>query len=228
MEPIIKYFIKGMESICVVAPFDEAKEIIEGGGYEITSLEQMAKLRIQARKAFPISLHGNWTREGFIYVPKKGIFLTKNSPIMASAEKAIECHRGNKDFYLNSKQIEEALVDSCKIKGPTIEFQGVLIEIPSERLGEEEIGVYAFGKQAKAYGTFLKEGGVNTFKIRNTYLEEKSFATQAWLAHLSKGYNLHENFDDCDLTGGLRYSWGALPHPTRGVKECAGGLESKF
>jgi len=65
---------KGMKSAYVAAPFDQAKEALENEGYEMISLEQMAQLRIQEGKDSFVSKNGNWTKEGFLYVPKKGIF----------------------------------------------------------------------------------------------------------------------------------------------------------
>src|SRR3989344_6817934 len=104
-KPEVKVDIKprGIASAVCYAPFDEAKQALEEQRYKIISLQDNAKLRIQEGKNHDVSQHGNWTREGVIYVPipSKGIFLTKNSPIMANAEEATNCHRNGKDFYLN-------------------------------------------------------------------------------------------------------------------------------
>jgi len=194
---------KGMKSAYVAAPFDQAKEALENKGYEMISLEQMAQLRIQEGKDSFVSKNGNWTKEGFLYVPKKGIFLTKNSPIMKSAEKATECHRNGNDFYPTSKQVEKALADSCKITDKAI---------PTSKFAEEELTAYAFGSQAKAYGEFLKEAGIKNLNIYTADMQDKPFATQAWLRRL--GY-------DSDLDGG---NWGcswdlAYDLRTRGVQK---------
>jgi len=179
---------RGMKSAYVGAPFDEAKEALENEGYELISLEQMAQLRIQEGKDSFISQNGNRTREGFLYVPKKGIFLTKKSPIMASAKKATDCHRNNKDFYPTPKQVEKALADSCKVANKEINK-----EIPTLRLSEEELTAYAFGSQAKAYGKFLKEAGIDTLRVYTINMQDKPFATQAWLRWLVSGSELDGN-----------------------------------
>ena len=180
---------KGMKSAYVAAPFDQAKEALENEGYEMISLEQMAQLRIQEGKDSFVSKNGNWTKEGFLYVPKKGIFLTKNSPIMKSAEKATECHRNGEDFYPTSKQVEKSLVDACKITNK---------EIPTSRFAEEELTAYAFGSQAKAYGEFLKEAGIKNLNIYTADMQDKPFATQAWLGGLVSDSGLGGNYWDLD------------------------------
>lgn len=204
--------INGMKSAYVAAPFDQAKESLENEGYKMISLEQMAQLRIQEGKDSFVSQNGNWTKEGFLYVPKKGIFLTKNSPIMKSAEKATEGHRNRQDFYPTSKQVETALADSCKITNK---------EIPTSRLAEEELCAYAFGSQAKAYGEFLKEAGIKNLHIYIGGMHDKLFATQAWLGGLDY---------DAVLDG---YSWGrgsdlASGNWARGVQKATEGGSQKI
>ena len=195
---------KGMKSAYVEAPFDKAKEALENKGYDLVSLEQMAQLRIQEGKNSFISTNGNWTREGFLYVPKKGVVLTKNSPIMASAEKATECHRNGKDFYPTSKQVEKALADSCKVTNKAI---------PTLKLAEEELTAYAFGSQAKTYGEFLKESGIDTLKVYTADMQYKPFATQAWLRWLGVGYG-------SELDGIRDRYWGlAGDNRARGVQK---------
>ncbi len=196
---IIEDVKKGsLRSAYVEASFYDAKKDLEKSRYEIISLEQMALLRVQEGKGAFISQNGNWTREGFVYVPQKGIFLTKNSPIMESAEKATECHKNKRVFHPTSKQIENALADSCKVTD---------LSIPSLKLAEEELTAYAFGNQAKAYGEFLKEAGINTFKIYTPNIQEKTFATQAWFGWLVSGSRLDGG--DRDLCGGLFYYYKA-------------------
>nr|MBA4405063.1 hypothetical protein [Nanoarchaeum sp.] len=59
----------GIASAYVEAPFDIALEELEEAGYKPISLEQNARLRIQQGKGADVSRKGNWTREGFIYIP---------------------------------------------------------------------------------------------------------------------------------------------------------------
>src|SRR3989344_4366607 len=87
-------------SAFIEAPFDKGKGALEKKGYSVISLKENALLRIQEGQVSFISQNGNWTREGAIYVPSKGRFLTKNSPIMANAQEATNCHRKNQEFCL--------------------------------------------------------------------------------------------------------------------------------
>ena len=167
-------------SAYVEKPFDQAKVELEAvGGYDIISLEDNAKLRIAMGTNHSVSQRGNYTREGFLYVPQKGIFLVKNSPIMANAKEATKCHRNGREFYLTGEQVEEALKDSVKIKSGD--------SIPTKRFGEDELTRYAFGETAQAYGDFLKQAKINEMPVWLASVEKKPFARQAWLHRLGGG-----------------------------------------
>jgi len=140
--------------------FNVAKEMFENEGYRIISLEENAKLRIRSGKNSSVSKYGNWVREGMIYIPKKGIYLTKNSPIMDSPSFAVECYSSRQEFYLTNKQVEKALNNACKIELTRKETR-----IPTSKFGEDELTVFAFGKQAKAYGELLNEAGFRYLPI---------------------------------------------------------------
>ena len=171
--------VKGkIESAYIEAPFDEAKEALEKAKYKIISLEEMAMLRIQEGKNAYISQNGNYTREGVIYIPKKGIFLTKNSPIMKNAEKATQCYRNGDEFCINNEQIEKALEKSVNLDGKSI---------PVSEFGNEEITDFAFGKTAKEYGQFLKDAGIKEIPFYLADLKDKPFARQLWLRSLDGG-----------------------------------------
>ena len=172
---------RGIASAYIVAPFDEGKELLEKEGYNIISLQKNAKLRIQEGVNENISKNGNWVREGVLYVPKKGKFLTKISPIMANAKRATDCHRNGKDFYLTSEQIEESLSDSVELSKDSI---------PTNRFAEDEITVYAFGDIAEQYGKFLKEAEINEMHIWTADLQDKPFARQMWFGFLAGGSGL--------------------------------------
>lgn len=177
---IIQDVEKGrLHSAYVVGAFDKAKQALESAGYRVILLEEQAGLRVQEGTDSSISRRGNWTREGFVYVPSKGAFLTKNSPIMANATEATNCHRSGKDFYLNDEQVEKSLACSVKI-GKT--------EIPTSRFADEEITSFAFGKNAKAYGEFLKkENGIDSIRAYFANSQDKPFARQAWLYVVGSG-----------------------------------------
>ncbi|HLF53860.1 MAG TPA: hypothetical protein VI544_01655, partial [Candidatus Nanoarchaeia archaeon] len=119
---------------------------------------------------------GNWVREGFLYVPDKGAFLTKNSPVMANAKQATDCHRSNREFYLDDSQVESALANSVNIANT---------QIPTNRFADDALTNFAFGKNAKAYGEFLGKNGIDSMQVYLASSEYVPFAKQAWLCRIS-------------------------------------------
>ncbi len=202
-KPEVQIDIKpaGMESAIVYAPFDDALEALTEKGYELISLPQNAKLRIQQGSSSYISQNSNVTREMFVYVPKKGAFLTRNSLIMENAKEATQDHREGGDYFLTDEQVEQALIDSLKIEGEEI-------EIPTNEFGKNEITNYTFGEVAEQYGQFLKEFGIKKMPIWLASLKDKPFARQMWFRSLLDGSVLFG--DGMDLHDGLRL---------RGVKD---------
>ena len=182
----------GMDSAYVEKPFDEAKKELETNGYHVASLEEVAKLRISQGITSHVTNCGSYVREGFIYVPQRGIFLTKKSPIMTNAKKATNCHRNGNDFYLTNEQVKKALTDSILFKNSK--------SIPTNRFAEDEITVFAFGKTAENYGKFLEQANIKKISIYLANFKKKPFARQVWLHGL-----------DCDCgsklvgDGGLNY-----------------------
>ena len=173
----------GIESGYEEKPFDEAKTILEGKGYDIISLKQFADLRIAQGKDSHVANYGAYTREGFLYVPEKGIFLVRNSPIMANAKEATQAHRDGKEFYLTPEQVEASLgkagVDSVQFKNAK--------SVPVKRFGEDERTAFAFGDSAQKYGDFLKEAGISEMPVYLASVEKTPFARQAWLRRLVDG-----------------------------------------
>ncbi|MEK6936093.1 MAG: hypothetical protein AABW67_04850 [Nanoarchaeota archaeon] len=180
---------RGIASAYINAPFDKGKEALAKEGYKIISLEENAKLRMQEGKDSYVSRNGNWVKEGVIYVPNKGVFLTKNSPIMLNAKEATDCHRKNKEFYLTDAQVQESLADSVELKAK---------DIPTNRFADNKITIYAFGDSAKQYGEFLKEAGIKEMPVWLVNLEDKPFARQMWFRFLGNRSGLDDNSRNLD------------------------------
>jgi hypothetical protein len=174
----------------VYAPLDKALEALTGEGYDIISLAQNSQLRIQQGKDADISRNGNWTREGVIYFPNGKPKLVRNSPILDSAKEATQAHKSREEFYPSQNQIDQALVDS-------IDFPQENIKIPTDRLSEEALTVWAFGgeKEARTYGEFLREAGIKEMPVwlvnKNRISRQNSpFARQIWFKYLGDGSGL--------------------------------------
>ena len=199
---------RGIASAYIVAPFDEGKESLAKEGYKIISLQENARLRIQESKEADVSKNGNWVREGAIYVPGKGKFLTKLSPIMTNAKQATDRHRQGHDFYLTDAQVEQSLADSVELS---------VKSIPTNRFADCDITAYAFGEEAKKYGEFLKEVGIEEMPIWTADLQDKPFVRQVW-------------FDGLDYWSELDCSGRYLSNVSgvRGVCESAEGTAKNF
>lgn len=175
-----------MQSAYAEGPFDKAKEALESKGYRIISLEEQAGLRVQKGANASISTRGNYVKEGVLFVPKKGFHLTRNSPIMADPVAAMEAELYGHWFYPTASQIESALADSIKIKAG---------EVPTNRLAEDERTAFAFGKNAKAYGEFLRANNIDRITICLENAQNKPFATPMWLSRVGcGGSSLHGDY----------------------------------
>src|SRR3989344_5260037 len=128
----------GIESGVVYAPFDKGKAELEDASFQIISTPKNAELRIQQGKDSFVSRNGNWVREGVLYIPRKGNYLTRHSSILQSAEEATQAHRECTEFYPTQEQVDLALKDSVK-------FPEKNVEIPVGRFGEEELIVFVIG-----------------------------------------------------------------------------------
>lgn len=191
-----KYYVnvdvkpRELASAYVNAPFDEGKEILEQEGFKIISLEENARLRMQEGADAYVSKNKNWVKEDAIYIPKKGIFLTKNSLIMENLKQAVESYRRGLNFYLTPRQVEYALSDSVELSAKSI---------PTDRLAECEITAYAFGEYAQEYGLFLRESLIREISIFTENLKEKPFAKKIKLGDID--YGCYGSALCCDFMG---------------------------
>ena len=197
----------GTDSAYVERPFDEAKAELEANSYNIISLEQFAKLRIAQGKDSHVANYGSYAKEGFLYVPQKGVFLVRNSPILVNAKQATVCHRNRREFYLTQEQVEESLANSVQFKDAS--------SIPTNRLAEDERTAFAFGETAGKYGEFLKESGIVEMPVYLFNIEKKPFARQAWLLRLVGDYR-------SVLFGNYRYLYYFTVRGVRNVEPRSG------
>ncbi len=158
-----------IESTIIYAEFDEALEILNLINYEFVSLRQIAQLRVSYGKEHEFSKNENLAREGILYVPKKGIFLTKNSPILDNAKEAVRAHKNGREYFLTDEQFEQSLTNSVRLVGR---------KIPTNRFKENEITAFAFGNFAEKYGNFLYESGIKEMSVYLANFSDKPFARQ--------------------------------------------------
>lgn len=171
---LIEDVTKGpLRSAYVDAPFDKGLEVLKENNYDLISLQQNARLRIDEGIFAPVSRYSNYVREDLLYVPKLGKFLTKFTLILNHAQEATECHRNENDFdfFLTEDQVDESIVNSVRLDEDSI---------PTDRFGDNKITQYTFGKDAEGYGRLLREFVITEFPIILTDIKDKPFARKVW------------------------------------------------
>ena len=184
---------KGIESAIVYARFDRALAELQKNGYKLISLEDNAQLQIQQGKDHYISKNGNWVEEGVLYVPGKGRFITRCSPILDHPRKATQAHRNGEEYFVSDSQVKKALEESIQIPYD-------VNAIPTNRFGKNAITMFCFGKNAKDYGLFLKDAGISDMSLwlnKESYVQkqEKPYANQLWLGDISGRFVLVGNYE---------------------------------
>ena len=187
--------------------FDKSLEQLDLEGHRIITLAENARLRIQEGINSDISRNGNYTREGFLYVPGQPNKLVRKSPILDSPVEATQAHRYGNEFYISQEQLEQVIGSGF------YELQDKTFYIPTNRFKEEGLTVFAFGttegknlnqdqRDAEEYGLFLKEAGIKEMPVwlvdRDYVNRQKGpFARQLWFDGLDSGSSL--NGDDWGL-----------------------------
>lgn len=167
-------------SAVVDAPFDIAKKALEQEGYDIISFGENALLKFQAYEEHvekikrlnenrgdmdifrhmpkPLSL-GNCVREGVVYVPGDGRYITRNSPVMKRPEEFVAAEKAGRPFYITQNELKEALESSVKVpyefpyKITERKFKGDKDRIPLKNFEDDGVMNFCF----KGYSSFIKE-----------------------------------------------------------------------
>ena len=188
IRPKVEANIRGFGKVLYVgAPFDESQESLKSSGASIISLRDLAYTKMQREADSSLNTNGSYVMQGSIYVPKsnEAIFVP-TSPILSFAQKATEAHRNSREFYADQDEVIEAFE---KAKAGSIKVPYGQEPILTTRFGEEALTNWAFDDQAKDYGLFLKENGINempVWLVDKSYIDkqDKPFATQLWLRRL--------------------------------------------
>jgi len=215
----------GIASDVWVGSYDEAKQEMERCGFREIDLAVNAKLRREQGKGAYVSKNGNWTSADFLILPGKNSRLTRSSVISAFAKQATEASRTG-EFYLDTSELKEAyekaLEDSVEI-----DTRG----INTKKFHKSNITIYAFGTtsgtdverdkdDARFYGKFLLNAGINEMPIILPDSQAKPFARKVWFRRLDDDFRSALDGDNWDLYYG--YYW------VRGVRENAEGVAKNF
>lgn len=197
-----------IQSAFINGPFDETLKTLKKNNYRLISLEENAKLRMQEGRNAYCSKTGNWVQEDFVYVPGRGVYLSKNSPICENPDKATNCDRSGNKFYLTDEQIGKSFTNSVLLSRNAKDFK-----IPTKEFKNNKITIYAFGNSAEDYGLFLREAGIKEMPIWFTDLEDKAFAEKVHFWNLS-----------LDTESALSSNLSLTYDKSRGIYEAPKGL----
>lgn len=162
-----------LDSAFYVGALDEGIEKLTSLGYRMPTIRETAMLRMQEGAQSKVSRNpGNWTVEGIVTIPNEGVYLARQSPVLANLNKALD----NYPLSLTAEQVEGALKDSVRVEEPWIKVDG---------LSDTPVGIFAFGDVAPGYEAFLKGDRMEymplfTFGNRMPAIGEKPEARQFW------------------------------------------------
>ena len=172
-------------------PFDKVIRILEKNGYSLISSEDFAGLILQHEAEFheffyrpsssenpfevmnfifPGSNYPILVKEGFLHIPKKGLFLTKKSPCLSNPERAYRANKLNRDYYVSGQILEDALNDSIQISNTYFEK---IDSVPTDKLADCDWTSYLFGKYAQDFGDLLTYLGVEQFRENHLLLSDE-------------------------------------------------------
>ncbi len=185
----------GVRSV-LVAPLFTAKRALEKWGYQRITIAEQAKLRMiygsELRVICGMYYHpvldNTYVDDGFILIPKGDFYYVRHSPFYDLADKIESIWSSTTDknerkraYFLTDEQAERAIqTNSYRFKQGNILLRlktdgrdGLLRTIPTNRLGEDEFTVVAFGSEAfaKEYGYFLGSRIKRFFSCENKCLQ---------------------------------------------------------
>lgn len=171
------------------APFDEALTAIESKDGKIITLNQLAYARMQKNSGHSLSQNGSYVKEGSLYVPNvehKKILL-RDSLVLKNPTAATSAHRAGKEYLLGKDFNVNEFLEKLS-KGDYLLLDNTN-PVPTNRFGEDERMVWAFGKIAQDYGLFLKDAGVSQtgfYMDGNDHINSQGqpYANQLWLHRL--------------------------------------------
>jgi len=174
---------RGMESASTYGAFDEAKLVLNKGGYRIITLLENVDMRIQRGLQSTVSSQGNFVFNDVVYTPGGIPKLTIGySPIVENAVKATQAHRKGEEFELSGEQFEKSVENS-------IDFPMKYTNIPVAGLSENKFVVTALGDgdmdRVRDYAKLLRGSEIENFPVfglEKEYVDRqaKPFARKLW------------------------------------------------
>ena len=173
-----------IEIASIKQTFDILKTELDSKGYGLISLKDYALLT-QEGKIIPDKTR---TKEAFIYMPNNKVYLTKNSPILASPKEATLCHKKGIEFYLNHERVDKALENAVEIKHtrfPTKEFAGYAeMKFAFGEEYAEKFGLFLYGREIKEMPAWLCDVDSMPF-ARQASIEYRSPANMLILSSMN-------------------------------------------
>jgi hypothetical protein len=171
------------------APFDEALSAIESKDGKIITLNQLAYARMQKNSNHSLSQNGSYVKEGILYAPNvehKRILL-RDSLVLKNPVVATSVHRSGEEYLLGKDFNVNEFLEKLS-KGNYLLLDNTN-PVPTNRFGEDERMVWAFGKIAQEYGLFLKDAGISQtgfYTDGNEHIKSQGqpYANQLWLRRL--------------------------------------------
>ena len=187
--------IEGKSIEYVDAPFDKGHRLITSRNGKIITGRDLAHARIQTGAKHSLSKNGSYIREGILYSQENPLLLSVSS-ILENAGKTTRAHQEDEACFPDAKIVENCRSQAEKDRKKDPQDRRVLIlaqtenfEIPTNRFNEEEVTLWLFKDQAKAYGDYLKANDIEAMPVwlagkSYTNDQKKPFERQLWLHRL--------------------------------------------
>jgi hypothetical protein len=195
--------------------FDKGIAALNKERLAIWTARDLAEARMLGSAKHQVSREWSWVGENFNYLPNGAILVASRdyNPILQNPEEATDCHRNDKEFYLDNKIAKELRERAEKDPEKALKT-GVLLlprnsvksEIPSTAFKDEPLTYFLFRDTAKPYGQFLKENGIDSvpvYVVDADYAkkQKQAFGRALWVHYLDD-WSLLDGYDILHFNSG--------------------------
>jgi len=216
-------FNRRVRSAFVSQPLDRALEVLKAHGYDPISAEEDAWARFYAIRfheqdpgvSVGHTREAHFTKEAFLYRPKHWALLLRRSPMIECAGEAVIAHAAGAEFFPTEEQLGRCMEGAMEIYN-----DGPVLNIPVERLQEDRMAVWAFGKQARMVGMLMSHYNLGIMPIDilpRGYVDgcKGPFVRQLWVGDIRRSYSAApRHASGYAISGSMRLDQKAL----RGIK----------